>query len=177
MKHILNLIPVFIFFIMYKVFNIFSASIGLMISTVLICILIKIIFKKLDKMDCINCISVLFFGFLTLLFHNSMYIKWKITIIYLCLFFACLISYLFSKKPFIQKILEKKIILKDCIWKKLNIIWAIFFLICAGMNWFCMFFLSENMWILFKVFGLTFLTLCFIFINGIYIHYIISKNK
>ncbi|XBC39467.1 MAG: septation protein IspZ [Buchnera aphidicola (Nurudea shiraii)] len=176
MKHILNLIPIFIFFIIYKFFNIFTASIALMISTVLTCILMQVLFKKIDKMDFINCISVLFFGFLTLLFHNSMYIKWKITVIYLLLFLTCLISYLFSRKPLIQKLLENKIYLKDIVWKKLNIIWSIFFLICAGMNWICMSYLSENMWVLFKVFGLTFLTLCFIFINGIYIHYSMSKK-
>ncbi|XBC38417.1 MAG: septation protein IspZ [Buchnera aphidicola (Floraphis choui)] len=177
MKHLFNFIPILTFFITYKFYNIFNASAVLMLSTLLICILNKILFNKIDKLDLINCISVLFFGCLTLLLHDSNYIKWKITIIYLFFFFLFLINYLLFKKPLIQKLLEKKITLTRSTWNNLDIIWSIFFLICAGMNVYFMFYLSENMWVLFKVFGLTFLTLFFIFINGIYIHYSISKNK
>ncbi|XBC43553.1 MAG: septation protein IspZ [Buchnera aphidicola (Meitanaphis flavogallis)] len=173
MKHLLNITPIFTFFIAYKLYNIFYASIVLIITTVLACILMKIMFNEIEKIDYINCISVLFFGSLTLLFHNSTYIKWKVTIIYLILSLVLFINQIYFKKLLIQKWLEKKITLTNANWKKLNIIWSIFFLSCAGINLYVMHYLSENTWVLFKVFGLTLITLCFILINGIYISFFI----
>ncbi|ANF17040.1 hypothetical protein XW81_01290 [Buchnera aphidicola (Schlechtendalia chinensis)] len=177
MKYFLNFLPMFIFFIIYKFYDIFIASTALMISTVISCILIKIIFHKIDKSDYINCVSSLFFGSLTLLFHNGNYIKWKVTIIYLCLSGFLLINHFFSKKLLIQKLLEKKVTLSNSTWSKINVAWTIFFLACASANLYVMFYLSENTWITFKVFGLTLITLLFIFINCIYINYSISKKK
>ncbi|QCI23283.1 septation protein IspZ [Buchnera aphidicola] len=177
MKQLLNFVPIFSFFIVYKFYNIFLASTILMILTISVCILFKVVFNNIDKMDYINCICVLFFGSLTLLFHNSNYIKWKVTIIYLFLFLSFLINHLLIKKPLIQQLLGKQIRLTDSSWNILNIIWSIFFLICAIINLYVMFYFSESMWVLFKVFGLTFLTLFFIFINIIYIYYLTSRNK
>ncbi|XBC37896.1 MAG: septation protein IspZ [Buchnera aphidicola (Meitanaphis elongallis)] len=177
MKFFLNFVPIFTFFIVYKLYDMFIASILLMISTILICVLIKLLFKKIEKIDYINCISVVFFGSLTLFFHNSIYIKWKVTIIYLCFSISFIINYLLVKKPLIRQLLEEKIKLTDCIWKQLDIVWSIFFLICAIMNLYIMLYASENMWMYFKVFGLTILTLCFALTNIIYIYFLLSKNK
>ncbi|XBC44607.1 MAG: septation protein IspZ [Buchnera aphidicola (Schlechtendalia peitan)] len=177
MKHFLNFFPILIFFIIYKFYDIFIASAVLIISTIVTCILIKFLLNEMDKTDYINCISSFLFGSLTLLFHNSNYIKWKATIIYLILALILLMNYLLNKKSLIQHLLEKKITLNNSIWRKLTIIWSFFFLVCASINSYAVLYLSENTWITLKVFGLTFLTLLFMLFNGIYINHLISKHK
>ncbi|XBC43048.1 MAG: septation protein A [Buchnera aphidicola (Kaburagia rhusicola ensigallis)] len=177
MKHLLNITPILAFFIAYKFYNIFYASIVLIITTVLSCILMQIMFNKVERIDYINCISVLFFGSLTLLFHNSAYIKWKVTIVYLILSLVLFINQICFKKLLIQKWLGKKIKLTNSTWNKLNIIWSVFFLSCAGINVYVIHYLSENAWVFFKVFGLTSITLCFMLLNGIYISLLLSKKN
>jgi intracellular septation protein len=113
---------------------------------------------------------VLVFGTLTLVFHNDLFIKWKVTIIY-CLFaLALLISQLVLKKPLVQRMLGKELTLPDKVWNNLNLAWAVFFLACGLANIYVAFWLPQSVWVNFKVFGLTALTLVFTLLSGVYIY-------
>ncbi|MGK9546150.1 septation protein IspZ, partial [Salmonella enterica subsp. enterica] len=90
---------------------------------------------------------------LTLVFHNDEFIKWKVTVIYVLFSGALLISQLVLKKPLIQRMLGKELTLPDHVWNKLNVSWAIFFLVCGLANIYVAFWLPQNIWVNFKVFG------------------------
>lgn len=169
MKFLLNLIPTLSFLITYKFYDIFVASFVLIIISLCTFIITSIIFNSINKTDVINLVFIIIFGFLTIFNHNGNYIKWKITIIYLLIFFSFLINYFFMKKTFLQMIFEKKIKLSQNIWKKLSLIWSIFFLICASINTYVLLYCSEQTWVTFKVFGLAILTLLAAIISGLYI--------
>ena len=109
MQKILNLLPIITFFIIYKAYDIFIACKFLIIISGIIFILNWIIYKKIEKINLINFILITIFSSLTIFFHNSSFIKWKITIIYMLFFIVLLISQYDGKKPIIQKILEKNI--------------------------------------------------------------------
>ena len=53
---------------------------------------------------------------------------------------------------------------------KLNLAWAVFFILCGLANIYIAFWLPQNIWVNFKVFGLTALTLIFTLLSGIYIY-------
>ena len=66
--------------------------------------------------------------------------------------------------------LGKELTLPDHVWNTLNISWAIFFLLCGLANIYVAFWLPQEVWVNFKVFGLTVLTLLFTLLSGVYIY-------
>lgn len=170
MRQLLDFIPLIIFFIVYKKVDIFYASGALMIATALSMLAIYLIYKKIEKSSLITLVIVIIFGGLTLIFHSDLFIKWKVTVIYAIFSLALLVSQYFTQKPLIQRMLGQEIHLADEIWHKLNLSWAIFFAICALVNIYVAFWLPQDVWVNFKVFGLTAVTLIFTILSMVYIY-------
>jgi len=83
---------------------------------------------------------------------------------------ALLFSQWVMKKPLIQRMLGKELALPQSVWSRLNIAWALFFILCGLANIYIAFWLPQNIWVNFKVFGLTALTLIFTLLSGVYIY-------
>lgn len=170
MKQFLDFLPLIVFFAFYKLYDIYVASGALIVATALALIFTWLKYRKVEKMTLITFVMVAVFGTLTLVFHNDLFIKWKVTVIYALFALALLISQLVLKKPLIQRMLGKELTLPDKVWSTLNVAWAIFFLACGLANIYVAFWMPQSVWVNFKVFGLTILTLVFTLLSGIYIY-------
>ncbi|MCP1065821.1 septation protein A [Serratia symbiotica] len=170
MKQFPDFLPLIIFFVFYKLYDIYLASGALIVATVLVLFFTWVKYRKVDKMALITFLMVLVFGTLTLVFHNDLFIKWKVTVIYGLFALVLLISQFVHKKPLVQRMLGKELALPDKVWSNLNLAWAVFFLVCGLANIYVAFWLPQSTWVNFKVFGLTALTLVFTLISGIYIY-------
>ncbi|WGO82386.1 septation protein A [Arsenophonus apicola] len=177
MRQLLDFIPLIVFFIVYKKVDIFYASGALMIATALSMLAIYFIYKKIEKSSLITLVIVIIFGGLTLIFHSDLFIKWKVTVIYAIFSLALLVSQYFTEKPLIQRMLGKEIHLANEFWRKLNLSWAIFFAICALVNIYVAFWLPQDVWVNFKVFGLTAVTLIFTILSMVYIYKHLPKEQ
>lgn len=169
MKQLLDFLPLVVFFIFYKLYDIYVASGALIAATALALVVSWVLYRKLEKMTIITFLLVTVFGSLTLIFHNDEFIKWKVTVIYTLFAAALLFSQWWMEKPFIQSMLGKELTLPSTVWRKLNIAWALFFFVCGLVNIYVAFWLPESVWVNFKVFGLTALTLVFTLFSGLYI--------
>jgi intracellular septation protein len=170
MKQFLDFLPLIVFFAFYKLYDIYVASGALIVATALALVFTWLKYRKVEKMTLITFAMVAVFGTLTLVFHNDLFIKWKVTVIYTLFALALLISQLVLKKPLIQRMLGKELSLPDSVWNNLNIAWALFFLACGLANIYVAFWMPQDVWVNFKVFGLTVLTLVFTLLSGIYIY-------
>ncbi|WP_038904414.1 septation protein A [Dickeya zeae] len=170
MKQIIDFIPLIVFFVCYKLYDIYVASGALIAATAAALLFSWFIYRKIEKMMLLTFLMVAVFGTLTLVFHNDQFIKWKVTIIYTLFATALLFSQFVMKKPLIQRMLGKELVLPEMVWAKLNIAWAIFFLLCGLANIYIAFWLPQSVWVDFKVFGLTGLTLVFTLLCGVYIY-------
>ncbi|ANI29177.1 intracellular septation protein A [Yersinia entomophaga] len=170
MKQLLDFLPLVVFFIFYKMYDIFVASGALIVATLLALAISWVMYRKVEKMTLVTAAMVVVFGSLTLAFHSDQFIKWKVTVIYVLFAGALLISQLILKKPLIQRMLGKELTLPDSVWSRLNLAWAMFFLVCGLANIYVAFWLPQDIWVNFKVFGLTALTLVFTLISGVYIY-------
>ena len=170
MKQFLDFLPLIVFFAFYKLYDIYVASGAPIVATALALVFTWFKYRKIEKMTLITFLMVLVFGTLTLVFHNDLFIKWKVTIIYTLFALALLISQLVLKKPLVQRMLGKELTLPDKVWNNLNLAWAVFFLVCGLANIYVAFWLPQSVWVNFKVFGLTALTLVFTLLSGIYIY-------
>ena len=170
MKQFLDFLPLIVFFAFYKLYDIYVASGALIVATALALVFTWVKYRKVEKMTLITFLMVLVFGTLTLVFHNDLFIKWKVTVIYALFALALLISQWVLKKPLVQRMLGKELTLPDRVWSNLNLAWAVFFLACGLANIYVAFWLPQSVWVNFKVFGLTVLTLVFTLLSGIYIY-------
>jgi len=175
MKQLIDFIPLIVFFILYKTHDIYVATGALIAATAVQVALTWILYKKIEKMQLITFVMVAVFGGLTLFLHDDNFIKWKVTIIY-TLFAGGLAVSQYLGKPLIKKMLSNEINLPELIWKRINVAWMLFFIICAITNVYVAFRLPLDVWVNFKVFGLLALTLIFTLATGGYIYHHMPKE-
>lgn len=171
MKQLLEFIPLVIFFIVYKMVDIYAATGALMVAMTLT--FLYSYFKngkKAEKMQIITLVMILIFGTLTLVLHDDVFIKWKVTLVYTVFAIALLVTQFIFKKPAIKQMLGKELILPDNIWNNLNLAWALFFALLGVINVYVAFNMSQEIWVNFKVFGLLGVTLLFTLLSGLYLY-------
>lgn len=179
MKLLFDFLPVLLFFVAYKVWDIFVATGVLIVASV---VQIAYMWRKSGRVEpvyLITFILVLIFGGLTIILHDVEYLKWKVSVINWLLGAAFLLSHIFMKKPLIQFIFEKTnrqqqaqqhfAKLPRSTWANLNIMWGVFFLILGTVNVAIIYTFSTNVWVNFKVFGILGLTVVFMIIQSIYL--------
>lgn len=177
MKQLLEFIPLILFFIVYKTYGVQEAALVLVGATAVQFVLLKVLYKKIEKNQWIMGGFVVFFGLLTAYFNDLAFLKWKVTIINL-LFAAILLgSQFIFRKPLVQLLLGKELKLPQTVWAKLNLGWAIFFIFCALINVAITEFFSDDAWANFKVFGLTGLSLIAVFATGIYLYPYLKQQE
>lgn len=161
MHALLEYIPLIIFFVVYKFVDIYWAT-GALIATSALQILFFIVRKQpVPKRNWVFFALIAVFGSLTIFFHDDTFLKWKVTIINGIFAAALLISDFVFKKNLIKEFLQEALTLPEPIWRKLNLAWVAFFLICGGLNIYIAFNFDQETWVNFKVFGLTALTFVF----------------
>lgn len=175
MKQFLDFIPLIIFFAIYKMVDIYAATGSLIITTGLV--LAYSYFKngKAEKMQVITFLMVFVFGSLTLILHDDVFIKWKVTFIYALFAIALLVSQFIFKKPIMKQMLGKELKLPENVWNTLNIAWALLFIVLSIVNVYIAFNMAQEVWVNFKVFGLLGITLVFTFLSGLYIYKYLPK--
>ncbi|CDG21315.1 putative intracellular septation protein [Xenorhabdus poinarii G6] len=177
MKQLLDFLPLVVFFVVYKMYDIFYASGALIAATGLALAITYFMYRKVEKAALITFAMVTLFGTLTLAFHSDLFIKWKVTVIYGIFSLVLLVSQWVMKKPLIQRMLGKELKLPDFAWNRLNMAWAIFFIACALANIYVAFWLPQDVWVNFKVFGLTALTLVFTVVSMVYIYRYLPREQ
>lgn len=161
MHAIFEYLPLVIFFVFYKFGDLYWAT-GSLIVTSALQILYYVIKKQpIPKRNWIFFALIAVFGGLTIFFHDDAFIKWKVTIINALFAIALIVSNSFFNKNLIKELMGESLPLPDEIWGKLNLAWAIFFLVCAILNIYIAYNFSLETWVNFKVFGLMGLTFTF----------------
>ncbi len=161
MKVFFDLFPVILFFIGFKLYDIFIATAVAIVATIAMIIYSKLRHGKVEKMLMINGIVISLLGGVTLLLHDKTYIMWKPTVLYWLLAGALFISNLFFKKNLIQQMMGKMLNPPAHIWQKLNWLWILFLIGLGFVNIYVFKHYSEDTWVNFKLFGVT--SMMFIF--------------
>lgn len=154
-----EIFPVFLFFLAFKFYDIYVATIVGMATTLIQVLATRIIQKTWDKKQLITFFVFLIFGSMTLYFHDPIFVKWKPTIVFWIFALVLLITQLFTQKPLIQRLLEN--VLQDKgevprkIWGRLNVIWILFFSALGAVNLYIAYHFSNDTWVNFKFYGVT----------------------
>ena len=168
-KLLIDFFPIVLFFIAYKVFDIYVATGVLIVSTALQVTYELFINRKLPVMQLLTFFAVLFLGGATIYFHSPAFIVWKVSIVNGIFAIAFIGSTYFMQKPIAQRLMEENITLDTRTWKQVNNMWGYFFIFLAAINLIVYHYVSLDAWVDFKLFGLLGLSVVFIIIQGIYI--------
>lgn len=158
MATLIEFIPLILFFICFKMVDIFWAT-GVLIVTYPITMLLPwLLHKKKPTTLSIGLFGVLVvMGTMTIIFRDDLFIKWKVTVIYALMSLALLLS-----KPLFNKNLFKTMFatafenapVPEPIWNRLNYLTSAFLALLAVTNIVVAYQFSQEVWVNFKVFGI-----------------------
>jgi intracellular septation protein len=169
MQLLFDFFPVIAFFIAYKLTDIYVATAVIIVAVLVQTSVQWIRHKKVSSMALISAVLVLVFGGLTLLIHDEMFIKWKVTVVNWLFATGFLLSHFIGDRPFIQRMLGANVQLERPLWLKLSWMWIAFFTIIGAINLYITYNFSTDVWAAFKLYGMIGLTLLFALLQGAWI--------
>jgi len=162
MKFLFDIFPVILFFIAYKLTDIFVAT-GVAIAATVVQIAIVWFRKRaVDTMLWVSLAIIVVFGGATLLFRDELFIKWKPTVLYWLFAIVLLVSQRAFGKNLIRTMMGAQVSLPEPVWLRLNSSWIGFFAVMGILNLVVAFQFSTDAWVNFKLFGSTGLMLVFV---------------
>lgn len=149
LNFVLELAPLLVFLITYKLADLITATAVLVILTLISLLISWVLFKKLSTMPVVTAVIVTVFGGLTVYLQDETFIKMKPTIVYV-LFAGALIVMRILGRGVLNKLLGAQLDLPDHVWKTLETAWIIFFIVLAIGNELIWRNFSTDFWVYFK---------------------------
>jgi intracellular septation protein len=169
MKFLFDLFPIILFFIAYKMYDIYVATTVAIGAAMVQTGLYWLKHRKFEKMHVITLAILIVFGGLTLALRDPVFIKWKPTVVNWLFGVVFMASSFIGKSTLVERMMGHAIQAPPAVWKKLNIAWVLFFLFMGIINLYVAFNFSEDTWVNFKLFGMMGLTLVFVFAQAFYL--------
>lgn len=169
MSSLLEFLLLAAFFLSYLWKGIYAATWVIMVGSVVLLAASWWRTRKLEPMPLMVAVLALTLGGVTLLLHDPVYIKWKFSVVEWLFGVGLLASQYLGRKPFMRTIMEKHLVLPDAVWRRVNLMWAGFFLLLGTLNVYVIYNFSTDAWVRFKLFGSTGLMLVFAVIQAVYL--------
>lgn len=193
MKQAIDFFPIIIFaaaFYLYR--DLILATKVLIAATALQVIAHYLLYKTVEKMHLITFGVVAILGGATVFFQDEHFVKWKPTAIYWIFAAVLLVSQFVGEKNITQRLLgglidkvnqaEDKVhelahheahiehplpssLVPKSLWLKLNLAWVIFFSLLGILNIYIAYHFSNEIWVNFKLFGVTAANMLFFFMQ------------
>ena len=167
MKQILELIPLILFFITFKMDGetlqllnfsyqfdgIYSATAVLIAATATQVLLTRLITGKVEKQLLWLFGIIVVAGSATLILRNDIFIMWKPAVFIWGLALVLLGGMFLGKKSLLEKMLGQQIQLPAAAWLRLNQVWIANFLIVGSLNLYVAYNFSQAAWVNYKLYS------------------------
>lgn len=170
-KLLFDLFPLVLFFVAYRLADIYVATGVAMAAGVLQIAWLKGMRRRIEPMHWVNLAIIVVFGGATLFLQNDAFIKWKPTVLYWLFGGVIVGSQLIFKRNVLRSMMGSQITLPEPAWTRMAWSWAGFFIVAGALNLFVAFsgWFTESEWVTFKVFGLFGLLLVFVVLQSIFL--------
>jgi intracellular septation protein len=174
MQALIDFLPLVAFAVAYWLTRDMPTAIAVIMTAISLQVLVTWIVKRaVSTMLLASAALVVVLGGISLLLNNPLIFKWKPTVLNWVFAAVFLGSRYIGDRPIAQRILESvakdEFRLAQADWRALNLMWVTFFLISGAANIFVAYRFPEPVWVNFKLFGLTGMTLVFALIQGIWL--------
>ena len=169
MKLLFDLFPILLFFVAYKLHDIYVAT-----AVAIIAAFIQVGWfwwrhRRFETMHLVTLGLIAVLGGATLWLHNEDFIKWKPTVVNWLFGIAFIGSQFIGRKTLVERMMGAAIQLPAAIWRRLNWSWATFFLLLGAANLYVVYHFDTDTWVNFKLFGMMGLTLAFMVVQAFYL--------
>lgn len=127
MKFLADFFPILIFFLVYKLYDIYAATAVAILGSLIQVVYYWLRNQRVETMHLVTLVLLIVFGGLTLLLQDRTFIMWKPTIVNWLFAVAFFASQVFGDRPLIERMMTQAIALHSPIWRRLNLIWVGFF--------------------------------------------------
>lgn len=162
MKLLADWLPIILFFVVYKLSDLYWATGVAIAATLTVMAMLKARGHAIEAMQWVSLGLIVVFGGATIWLQDERFIKLKPTLLYGLFAIGLLGPQLFSKTLLMQKFMGAKIEMPTWAWARLNAAWGLFFAALAGLNLWVANSFSTDVWVNFKLFGTIGLMVLFI---------------
>lgn len=135
MKLLFDFFPLALFLIIYKLSDIYMATMVIIAASIVQVGVHWLIHRRFEKMHLVSLGLFIVLGGMTLYLRDKRFIMWKPTIVNWLFAAAFLVTGLVGqKKTLIERMLGSQMELATDVWKKLNLGWIVFFIISGLIN-------------------------------------------
>jgi intracellular septation protein len=169
LKALFDLFPVVLFFVAFKLSDIFVATGVAIAATILQIGWVLLRRRKVSGMQWASLVIIVLFGGATLLLRDETFIKWKPTVLY-WLAGVLFLGALAFKQNLVKVVMkEGGLELPEPVWTKLCVAWAVFFLFKGTLNLWVAYTFPTDVWVNFKLFGGMGLMIAFVIAQALWI--------
>ena len=169
MKLLIDFLPIVVFFVAFKLFDIWVATGVAIAATVAQIAWVRWSSGKVEPMHWLSLGVIVVFGGATLLAHNEDFIKWKPTVLYWLMGGALAAGQLVFRKNLLKSLMGAQMTLPDAAWRVMNWSWVGFFAAMGAVNLWVAFNFETDTWVNFKLFGGLGLMLAFVLAQAAYL--------
>lgn len=168
MKFLVDFLPLILFFLAFKLADIYVATAVAIAASLLQIGWFKFRGHAVSTSQWLSLGVIVVFGGATLLLHDDTFIKWKPTVLYWVFGAILATGKLIWQRDLLKKLIdEKEIALPGTVWSMLTWSWVAFFAAMGVLNLYVAFNWPLEVWVNFKVWGGIGLTLFFVLAQGI----------
>ncbi|HXF67864.1 MAG TPA: septation protein A [Burkholderiales bacterium] len=177
MKFLFDIFPVLLFFVAFKLYDIYVATAAAIAATFAQIGWSWLRRRSVDNMLWVSLAVIVVFGGATLALQDETFIKWKPTVLYWLFGAVLAVSALAFRKNLIRAMLESQIAMPESAWRRLLASWIAFFAAMGGLNLLVAYNFSTDTWVNFKLFGGLGLMLAFVVLQAVLFARYIEERK
>jgi intracellular septation protein len=168
LKFLLDFFPVILFFVAFKVSDIFVATAVAIAATVIQIGWVLARRRRPTNMQWMSLVIIVIFGGATLLLRDETFIKWKPTVLY-WLAGVTFLGGLAFRVNLVKAVMSEGLVLPEPVWTKLAAAWGVFFLFKGTLNLWVAYNFPTDVWVNFKLFGGMGLMLVFVVAQSLFL--------
>src|SRR6266704_3495420 len=169
MKLLFDLFPVVLFFVAFKLFDIYTATAVAIAATFLQIGWLKWRRRRVDTMMWISLVIIVVFGGATLALYDETFIKWKPTVLYWLFGVVIAVAQSLFRRNLVRAMLGGQVRMPDGVWTRLNWSWVGFFIFMGAANLLVAYSFPTDTWVNFKLFGGMGLMLVFVVLQALFL--------
>ena len=177
MKLLLDFFPIVLFFVAFKLWDIYVATAVAIVATVAQIAWLRHSNGKVEPMQWLSLGIIVVFGGATILAHDETFIKWKPTVLYWLMGGALAAGQLFFRKNLLKSLMGSQLELPETAWRAMNWSWIGFFALMGVLNLWVAFRFDTDTWVNFKLFGGLGLMALFVIAQALYLSRYMKDGK
>lgn len=152
MLALLDLLPVVIFFAVYRLYGIYEATMALIVAMVLLIAVHWLVKRTVSRMLLVSAAFAIVLGGITIWFRNPVFLQWKPTVVY-WIFAAVLLGVdLVSSRNVFARTLGESIEVSRQAWRILNSVWVVILAAMGALNIYVAYNYDMDTWVDFKLY-------------------------